>query len=74
VAVVGVSVVTFLLGRHEAQEGGPRGLLARYAAVIKDPDTPVMGLEVIVNDGRAVPFFEALLRQFGIPGEVVVRP
>jgi hypothetical protein len=47
---------------------------ARYAAVIKDPDTPVMGLEVIVNDGRAVPFFEALLKQFGIPGEVVVRP
>ena len=46
---------------------------ARYAAVIKDPDTPVMGLEVIVNDGRAVPFFEALLRKFGIPGEVVVR-
>ncbi|WNG50132.1 hypothetical protein F0U60_42920 [Archangium minus] len=47
---------------------------ARYAAVIKDPDTPVMGLEVIVNDGRAVPLFEALLTKFGIPGEVIVRP
>ncbi|HEX8434482.1 restriction endonuclease fold toxin-2 domain-containing protein [Archangium sp.] len=47
---------------------------ARYAAVIKDPDTPVMGLEVVVNDGRAVPLFEALLKKFGIPGEVVVRP
>lgn len=47
---------------------------ARYAAVIKDPDTPATGLEVIVNDGRAVPLFEALLKKFGIPGEVVVHP
>ncbi|WP_309896814.1 restriction endonuclease fold toxin-2 domain-containing protein, partial [Archangium sp.] len=46
----------------------------RYAAVIKDPNTPVMALEVIVNDARAVPFFESLLTRFGIPGEVLVRP
>jgi restriction endonuclease fold toxin 2 of polymorphic toxin system len=47
---------------------------ARYAAVIKDPNTPAVGLEVIVNDGRAVALFEQLLKHFGIPGEVVVRP
>ncbi|WP_257452687.1 restriction endonuclease fold toxin-2 domain-containing protein [Archangium lipolyticum] len=47
---------------------------ARYAAVIKDPNTPVVELEVIVNDSRAVPLFEQLLKNFGIPGEVVVRP
>jgi hypothetical protein len=98
VAVVGVSVVTFLLvkkapgqvrndverspfipGSKCGETARTRILdalmneFARYAAVIKDPDTPVMGLEVIVSDVRAVPFFEALLRKFDIPGEVVVR-
>lgn len=29
----------------------------RYAAVIKDPNNPIVALEVIVNDGAAVPFF-----------------
>jgi hypothetical protein len=47
---------------------------SRYAAVINDPRTPAVALEVVVNDSRAVPFFEAFLRQFEIPGEVVVRP
>jgi hypothetical protein len=46
----------------------------RYAAVIKDPNNPIVALEVIVNDVRAVPFFKSLLMQFGIPGEVLVRP
>jgi hypothetical protein len=46
----------------------------RYAAVIKDPNTPIVALEVIVNDRRAVAFFESLLMKFGIPGEVLVRP
>jgi hypothetical protein len=39
-----------------------------------DPATPVVGLEVIVNDARAVPFFEALLAEFRIPGRVVIKP
>lgn len=47
---------------------------SRYAAVIGDPVTPAVGLEVVVNDSRAVAFFESLLREFGIPGRVVVRP
>ncbi len=47
---------------------------ARYAAIINDANTPVVALEVIVNDARAVPFFESLLMRFGIPGEVLVRP
>jgi hypothetical protein len=47
---------------------------SRYAAVISDPATPAVGLEVIVNDARALPFFESLLAEFGIPGRVVVKP
>lgn len=46
----------------------------RYAAIIAAPDTPVVALEVITNDVRAVPFLESLLRSWGIPGEVLVRP
>lgn len=48
--------------------------LKRYAAVIGDPETPAVGLEIIVNDARAAPFFELLMHELGIPGQVVVRP
>jgi hypothetical protein len=46
----------------------------RYAAVIADPATPAVALEVIVNDARAVPFFRALLEALNISGEVIVKP
>jgi hypothetical protein len=46
----------------------------RYAAVINDPTTPVLELQVIVNIEEAVPFFEGLLLQFQLPGSVVVMP
>ncbi|OQW92576.1 MAG: hypothetical protein BWK78_01290 [Thiotrichaceae bacterium IS1] len=44
----------------------------RYAAVINDSQTPVMGLEVITNEPRAVPFFQDLLDRYGMNGRVVV--
>jgi len=46
----------------------------RYAAVIGDPETPAVGLEIIVNDARAAPFFELLMHELGIPGRVVILP
>lgn len=46
----------------------------RYAEVISDPLTPAVGLEVITNDARAIPFFEELLRELGIPGRVITPP
>jgi len=45
----------------------------RYAAVILGRNNPLRGLEVITNDPAAVPYFEALLRRFGLDGRVVVR-
>lgn len=45
-----------------------------YAAVIKDPKTPAVGLEVITNDARAARYFEALMQELGVPGQVVVKP
>lgn len=47
--------------------------LRRYAAVINDPETPVVGLQVIVNLEKAVPFFANLLSKFNLPGSVVVQ-
>nr|WP_309890797.1 restriction endonuclease fold toxin-2 domain-containing protein [Archangium sp.] len=44
----------------------------RYAAVLKDPATPAVGLEIILNDARAVPYFEVVMRELGIPGRIVV--
>ena len=48
--------------------------LSRYARVIADPDTPVIGLEIVTSTPLSVPFWQRMLRQFGIPGRVVVHP
>jgi hypothetical protein len=45
----------------------------RYAAVIKDNGNPVKGLEVILNDPAGKPFFESILKKYGIPGRVVIK-
>jgi hypothetical protein len=50
------------------------GQLQRYVAVIAGAATPVIGLEIITNEARAVPYREALMMQAGVPGRVVVRP
>ena len=70
----------FILGSKipEALRNRIRAELAEefsnYAAVIRDPQTPFVRLEVITNDARAVPFLEGLLEQFGIAGKGVVKP
>jgi hypothetical protein len=46
----------------------------RYAAVIRDPATPAVGLEVITNEARAAAYFEALMKEAGVPGRVTVSP
>ncbi len=46
----------------------------RYAAVVADVENPILELTVFVNDRRAVPFFEGLMRRFKIPGQILVRP
>jgi hypothetical protein len=46
----------------------------RYAGVFRSGRTPLRELEVITNHPVAVPYLEGLMRRFGIPGRVVVRP
>lgn len=48
--------------------------LRRYAAIIRDPETPAVGLEFITNDMRAAAFFEGLMAEIGVQGRIVVRP
>jgi hypothetical protein len=50
------------------------GQLQRYAAIIMDPTTPVVALELITNEPLTVPYLESLMRQASVPGKVVVRP
>ena len=45
----------------------------RYSLLIADPKTPVIGLEVITNDRGAVPYFLDLMRQYRVPGRIVVK-
>ena len=67
----------FINLEYRMQEGirnQVREVFARFAGAIRDPASPAIALEVITNESRAVPFFESLLRELGIPGNVVVRP
>ena len=52
---------------------GIEDLFFRYGEVIKDPRVSIKGLEVIVNDRKAFPFFEKLMKKYNIPGRVVER-
>ena len=45
----------------------------KYGLLIADPKTPVIGLEVITNDSRTVPYFQELMRQYRVPGHIVVK-
>ena len=44
----------------------------RYAAILKDPETPAAGLEVITNNAEAASYFASLMKRFNIPGRVRV--
>ena len=46
----------------------------RYSEIIKDPNTPLVQLEVFVSDASGVPYFQKLLNDFSIPGKVTVKP
>ncbi len=59
---------------HEVIRAQLRAEFSRYAAIIRDPNSPAIALEVITNDARAVPFFRSLLQDLRIPGEVIVSP
>ncbi|MFY0575445.1 restriction endonuclease fold toxin-2 domain-containing protein [Cystobacter fuscus] len=44
----------------------------RYAAIIKDSETPAAGLEVITNNAEAASHFASLMKRLDIPGRVRV--
>ena len=49
-----------------------RDQFRRLKAVISDPNVPFNRVEIRINDERGVAFFESLLSEFEIPGDVVV--
>ena len=46
----------------------------KYAALLQDPQTPTIGLEVITNDARAASYFTKIMQELGIAGRVVIDP
>ncbi|WNG23865.1 hypothetical protein F0U62_07365 [Cystobacter fuscus] len=46
---------------------------SRYGAIIADPATPVVGLEVIVNEEQAIGYFKSLMQELRVPGRVVLK-
>ena len=46
---------------------------SRMAAIIQDPSTPFQSARIITNHHDALPYFEGLLKQYSIPGIVVVK-
>jgi hypothetical protein len=54
--------------------GEVEGEFARMAKIIGDPANPLTSVQVIVSDQKAVPFFEALLKKYNVPGKVIVKP
>lgn len=49
-----------------------RGEFDRVAKIVRDDGNPLTSMRVITNDAKAVPFFESLLREYNIPGGVIV--
>lgn len=50
-----------------------RSEFERIALILKDDNNPLTELRVIVNEPKAAPFFESLLNEFQIYGEVVIK-
>ncbi len=51
-----------------------RDQFRRAKDIIDNPSIPFKELEIVVNDSRLIPYFESLLQEFNIPGQVKVVP
>jgi hypothetical protein len=59
-------------GVRQSIVGQVRGEFRRMGAIVADPSNPISRIKVITNSQAARPFFESLLEEFRIPGEVVI--
>ncbi|MHB8311533.1 MAG: hypothetical protein ACYDCY_14370, partial [Metallibacterium sp.] len=69
--VDGSNVPQFLQDKIDLQQ---QYEFQRYQAVIADPSVPFNSLNVLTNEPAAVPYFQRLMNQYQIPGEVQVVP
>lgn len=60
--------VQAIIDRTQADE------MMRYAAVLGDPNSGFDALRIVTNRQDAVPYFESLMAEYGVPGTVVVQP
>ena len=57
-----------------SMEGDIASEFDRYSRLFKDPATPLKGLKIITNDAEAQAYLERRMREFGIPGFVILAP
>ena len=69
--IPGSGVPDFIQAKIDAQQASE---MSRYAAIINDGSTGYTDLRVVTNSNAAVPYFDNLMSEYGVPGEVVVRP
>lgn len=50
-----------------------RGEFERVSKILQAGDNPLTSFRVITNDQRSVSYFEKLLREYNVPGQVVVE-
>lgn len=53
--------------------GEVRDEFRRAAEILKDPANPLDRMDVVTNSEEAKPFFESLMKEYGIPGQIHVR-
>jgi hypothetical protein len=51
-----------------------RDQFRRAKDIIDNPSLPFDALDILVNDSRLVPYFDSLLKEYNIPGQVRVVP
>jgi hypothetical protein len=58
------------------RDGGPdaktRGEFERMGKILRDNNNPLTSVRLITSDPRAVPYFERLMREYNVPGEIIV--
>lgn len=59
--------------RREMEAKGIRSEFERLNKILHDDNNPLTSVRIIANDQRAMPYLEELMREYGVPGEVVIE-
>jgi hypothetical protein len=58
---------------REVTDKKTRSEFERMSKILQDGKNPLTKVRVITNDEKAVPYFQKLMREYNVPGEVILR-